>query len=197
MPITYICVATADGTITNAPGTWAAGDHLWRIRHEGLEIEGPDAEPVDFSTSHGLSGSLSDGEVAFQAGPAQNGVKVFTGGSENRYRGTASVSGAECGIPLPDDTTDQPDDTTAVEGIVVNADEDAEEGETEGDPSEQVEQARAELETEVAGLTIQRVSATELAHTGVPTTLLLLLAALSLLGGGVLLRRRESDQITC
>lgn len=97
--VTFICKVTTAGTITNAPGTYAAGDYIFRIRHEA----GPATDYTAGVGGAGLfSGNLTIGEVEYKTTQsAVAGVSVKTAPLPNTYNGTASTNETACGTPPP------------------------------------------------------------------------------------------------
>lgn len=97
--VTFICKVTTAGMVTNAPGTYAAGDYIFRIRHEA----GPATDYTAGVGGAGLfSGNLTVGEVEFKATPtAVAGVSIETSPLPNEYNGTASTNETACGTPAP------------------------------------------------------------------------------------------------
>ncbi len=72
------------------------GDHIWRIRQR----KGP---ATNFTTNFlsDVQGHIEVGQTLFFVTQQfANGVKVITSPLENLYKGTASVSGAICNVPV-------------------------------------------------------------------------------------------------
>lgn len=100
--VTFICKVTEAGTITNAPGTYAAGDYIFRIRHEA----GPATDYTAGVGGAGLfAGNLTVGEVEYLTTQTPvAGVSIKTSPLPNTYKGTASTNETACGIPpLPEE----------------------------------------------------------------------------------------------
>ncbi|UTT63544.1 hypothetical protein [Microcella humidisoli] len=97
--VTFICKVTTAGTVTNVPGTYAAGDYIFRIRHEA----GPATDYTAGVGGSGLfSGNLTVGEVEYKTTQtAVAGVSVKTTPLPNTYNGTASTNETACGTPPP------------------------------------------------------------------------------------------------